>query len=155
MPIVHIDEIMPLSPMQWFMLLEEPELLPKVCYQCKSVQVDRFYGKTNARYEAVVGPISSSIFTDQSYQQFENGDIEIKSTSSGPFNYARAKWILKAVENEPTKTHIIFQFDYEFSNSLYSLFGNPILAKMAKGMLPAIYKQGKPVYDQEEESLQV
>lgn len=76
--------------MEWFLMLDDFELIPKVSPICKRVHdLERRLHETKATFDIVWKSTPQiSLKAHQTYQILPNGDIEIVAVISGTFQFS-------------------------------------------------------------------
>lgn len=142
MPIVKTDVVVtPLSPLQWFLVLDDVESFPKLMKQCQSVTTSRTQGKTKAHITAKIASISGSVDFEQSYEYDKlTKSYIIRTSSSGPFTHCRGRWDVKPAASG---SEVSFEIDFQFNNSFYGFFGNSIIGRWRSKIIPFFLEHGK------------
>lgn len=141
---MHSKQVVSFRPIQWFLMLDNFELIPRVSTVCKRVrEITREHNETKAIFDIVwKGTPQISLQTHQKYQILSNGDIEIQASVSGmPFEFAEGKWILHPIPDSPHKTEVFFTFKWGFQKWVYGLIGTPIIHSLLGNIISSIQKQ--------------
>ena len=141
MPTIKHEKVVPYSPAQMFMLVNQAEDYPHFVPYCTSATIlNQQLEERHVRLEFSKGALHKSFTTCNRLQQ--NKMIHIRLVD-GPFEHLEGFWQFASIR---TGCHISLDMEFEFSNKwLATLFG-PVFNTVANRLVDVFCERAEHIY---------
>lgn len=144
MSVINRNALVPYTPAEMFMLVDNIEAYPEFLPWCKAARVlSRDEDEVRASLNLARGGIDKSFTTCNRLQK--NKMIEIRLVE-GPFRHLEGFWRFDAVGEGACK--VSMDLDFEFSNKLVGFAMGPVFTQIVNTLVDSFCKRAVEVYGQ-------